>query len=152
VKRTLVIALVLAAIAGVTIVLIWPRPRTSLVARYSQPPTHVIRLRDHAERARIAERIASAATQPAASPPSFAPAIHEIEQQLSGCAKHATSVHAKLTVSGDADVGTLIEDAVLTGSDIDPALRDCVRGILIELELPPMALGEHYTADFDLAL
>jgi hypothetical protein len=145
-KRASVIVLVLAAIVGVTIVVIWPRPRTSLVARYSQPPTQVLRLRDHAERARIAERIAAAAKQPASPPPSLGPVIHEIEQQLGECANGKTRVHAKLTLSGAVDVGTLIDDAVVTGSD-----ADCVRGILVELELPPMAL-EKYTTDVDFDL
>jgi hypothetical protein len=58
-------------------------------------------------------------------------------------------------LSGDPDVGTLIDASALVGLDdgaLPAAFDDCVRSRLQELELPPMHTGDQFKAKISFEL
>jgi hypothetical protein len=85
------------------------------------------------------------------------PALQQVTGFLEDCAKRApgvTGFTARLALTGDPDVGTLIDvdGSGMKGSDggpLPPAFTDCVQDVLAELELPPMAVGDTYKLDFE---
>ena len=85
------------------------------------------------------------------------PALDQVTGFLDECAKRSPGIggfKAKLALTGDPDVGTLIDidGSAMKGSDdgpLPPAFSQCVQDVLAELELPPMAVGDHYKLDFN---
>ena len=79
----------------------------------------------------------------------------QVHDQLTACVKKSpgvTGFKTKLALTGDPDVGTLIDSKGMTGSDgraLPQPFQDCVNDVLFDLELPPLAVGEHYNVDFD---
>jgi hypothetical protein len=85
------------------------------------------------------------------------PALQQVTGFLEECAKRSpgvTGFTARLALTGDPDVGTLIDvdGSGMKGSDdepLPPAFTDCVQDVLADLELPPMAVGDRYKLDFE---
>jgi|HubBroStandDraft_6_1064221.scaffolds.fasta_scaffold121050_2 hypothetical protein len=150
------------------------------------PPSKIVKLRDRAERQQIAEQIAKAAAsrrqhvadtqaaEPAVKPElpgsntmdspehvlgNASIALRHVTEFLTDCAKRSPGVagfKAKLALTGDPDVGTLIDidGSGMTGDDNMPLpspFVDCVQDVLMDLELPPMAVGDHYKLDFNFS-
>jgi hypothetical protein len=135
------------------------------------PPRHVTRLASAQERRQVADRIASAQAAHAAThaprPPSLPAAtmdpndpegmkttirsaMKEAIPFLAECYDKAkldepeTKVIANLTLTGDPDVGTLIDaDQLVDGAQkpLPTGFDDCVRSTLQTLQLPPLAEG-----------
>ncbi len=66
------------------------------------------------------------------------------EQALPTLTSHDLSIKAHLMLTGDADVGTLIDADKLTdenGQTLPTGLDDCLRSTFQTLELPPIATG-----------
>ena len=158
----------------------WHRTPASAPAKpahVAAPPTKVVHIGSADERRKIAEAIATAVTSrknaasssttPAPSLPAVAATspkdlvralgdvLGQVHDQLDDCVKRVpgiTGFNAKLALTGDPDVGTLIDQRGMTGSDGGPLpkpFEDCVNDVLFDLELPPLAVGEHYNVDFD---
>jgi len=147
-----------------------------------RPPAHVTRLSAD-ERRQVADQIATAqATRYHATPPrpSLAPlgeaaapslktsirdAMREAHPYLVDCYEQAlptlphpyVRVTAKMTLTGDPDVGTLIDAEQLvddTGQPVPAKFDDCLRTTFQSLELPPLSEGDvvkvHYPFVFDV--
>jgi hypothetical protein len=59
---------------------------------------------------------------------------------------------AELSLTGDPDIGTLIDASALTGADgqsLPAQFDDCVRSIMQSLELPPMAVGDEFKVNYE---
>jgi len=138
----------------------------------ARPVEHVTALASADERRAVADRIAAAQQRRgalhAAAPPSLPvldtgdlpavkttlkAAMHEVLSHLSDCYEASAAelprgelrVVAKLTLTGDPDVGTLIDAHQLadgSGAPVPATFDDCVRGVLQSLELPPLAEGD----------
>jgi hypothetical protein len=83
----------------------------------------------------------------------------DIRASVAECAKYAPdlkSFTAQITLTGDPDIGTLIDAPAPSvgsnGQQVPAAFDNCIRGQLQTLELPPMKTGDKFTADFDIAL
>ena len=83
----------------------------------------------------------------------------DIRASVAECAKYAPdlkSFTAQITLTGDPDIGTLIDAPTPSvgsnGQQMPAAFDDCIRGQLQTLELPPMKTGDKFTADFEIAL
>ncbi len=84
-------------------------------------------------------------------------ALRQVTTFLSECAKRSPGVagfKAKVALTGDPDVGTLIDvdESAMTDDDAMPLplpFVECVQDVLMDLELPPMAVGDHYKLDFN---
>lgn len=132
---------------------------------------HVTKLATAEERRAIADRIASAQTARGSTHAPAAPhlpaeaeindslkvsirsAMHEALPFLAQCYQDALptlatpdlTLHAKLTLTGDPDVGTLIDAHELVdqaGAPLPAKLDDCLRSAMQSLELPPLAEGD----------
>jgi hypothetical protein len=79
--------------------------------------------------------------------------MREAIPDLAGCYTQALPtlaspdlrITAQLTLTGDPDVGTLIDAKQLfdhEGKALPPTLDDCLRARFQELELPPLAEGD----------
>jgi hypothetical protein len=137
------------------------------------PPQHVTKLANAEERQRVADRIAKAqaARHSAAPRPSLpAPetthgsdlarvdahvldALAEAIPFLADCYRKALPKLASpqltaavtMTLTGDPDIGTLIDADQMLDQDGKPLAReldDCLRGTLNSLQLPPLAEGD----------
>lgn len=126
-------------------------------------PANVRRLDGAIERARVQQAIAAArARREAAAPDAAEPreptvadvshAIAELTPLLEQCLDEAKprlrvasgKVRFAMMLSGEPDVGTLIEDATLSGDDAlpgDEELARCLHETLMSVELPPMPVG-----------
>src|SRR5438270_14063611 len=80
-------------------------------------------------------------------------AMKEVQQQLLECYESALptlarkdfGIKAEMTLTGDPDVGTLIDAKQLfddQGQPLDAKLDDCLRSTFQSLELPPLAEGD----------
>ena len=139
------------------------------------PIAKVTKLASVDERARLAERIANARSARAAvrapgAPSLPAEAVHadhletlkveirtamrEVIPILADCYQAAIptlaspdiDIVAELTLTGDPDVGTLIDARQVTdkaGTPLPAAFDDCLRSTLQALALPPLAEGDH---------
>jgi hypothetical protein len=83
----------------------------------------------------------------------------DIRASVAECARYAPdlkSFTAQITLTGDPDIGTLIDAPAPSvgsnGQQVPAAFDNCIRGQLQTLELPPMKTGDKFTADFDIAL
>jgi len=146
-----------------------------------RPPAHVTRLATPAERKDVADRIASAraarARQALPQPPSLPGAAqdtrHDLERAsaqlkaalgeaipfLAECYKTAPITQRRpavqMTLTGDRDVGTLIDAEQLhdqDGKPLDPELDACVRTTLGSLELPPLDTAEPLHIQYSFVL
>jgi hypothetical protein len=64
---------------------------------------------------------------------------------------HELTVRAHLRLTGDPDIGTLIDADKATDTDEAPlpaAFDDCLRSTLQSLELPPLAEGDQVTVTY----
>lgn len=144
-------------------------------------PTHVTKLTPE-ERKRTADRIAAAhaarvasSTTPRPSLPApdkldsndldhvgttVLAAMKEAIPFLAECYKQhghgAMTAAAMMTLTGDPDIGTVIDADQITeedGKPIDPKLDDCLRGTMQTLALPPLTEGDRikikYSFKFD---
>jgi hypothetical protein len=64
------------------------------------------------------------------------------EASLEDIAEPETRIVAELTLTGDPDVGTLIDAAPLGAPNLPPAFDDCLRSTFQTLALPPLAEGD----------
>jgi pyruvate/2-oxoglutarate dehydrogenase complex dihydrolipoamide acyltransferase (E2) component len=127
------------------------------------------RLADLAERARVmasiaharAQRLSGATTIPAMpslplgtmSKDDIKDAVHEIAPLLAQCydqalargpVPHQTIIRAHVEVTGEPDVGSMIESAELSSDDgglADPAFAECLHETLMSVELPALDEG-----------
>lgn len=83
----------------------------------------------------------------------------DIRAYVAECAKYAPDLEsftAQITLTGDPDIGTLIDAPAppvgSNGQQVPAAFDNCVRGQLQTLELPPMNTGDKFTVDFEIAL
>lgn len=142
-----------------------PPPATGSAA--PRPPAHVTRLASPAERKEVADRIATARAARARQAPPQPPSLpgtaqdtsHDLERAsaqlkaalgeaipfLAECYKTAPMTQRRpavqMTLTGDQDVGTLIDADQLRDQDgkpLDPDLDACLRTTLGSLELPPL--------------
>ena len=89
-------------------------------------------------------------------------AMHEVLPFLADCYGEARgttltadhlSIHAKFKLTGDRDIGTIIDAEQLVDDDghVLPAkLDDCLRGTLQTLELPPLGDGDTIDVNYPL--
>jgi hypothetical protein len=143
------------------------------VAPAKRPPEHVTKLTPEERRA-VADRIANAQAARAATRAPAAPklpdraaldpsdqegfkttikaAMHEVLPMLADCYSQAGSsvpseitVRAHLRLTGDPDIGTLIDADETTDTSearLPAGFDDCLRSTLQTLELPPLAEGD----------
>jgi hypothetical protein len=135
------------------------------------------------ERREVADQIASAQAsraQSATPPPRLPPiadtftssdpvtmkqtvrgAMREVVAHLMTCYEGSLSTRgrkdlhivAHLTLTGDPDIGTLIDAPQLfddQGAPLPPQLDDCLRDTLQSLELPPLTEGDHVNLDYPI--
>jgi hypothetical protein len=83
-------------------------------------------------------------------------ALKEVKGYLVDCVAHSGGevggFQAALSLTGDPDVGTLIDASALSSRDgtaLPPQLDDCVRGVMQGLELPAMSVGDAYKVTYD---
>jgi len=136
-------------------------------AAATRPPQHVIRLATAEERKAIAERIAKAREARVQQAPPRPPSLpadddgdsHDLERAapqlkaalgeaipfLAECYKTGPARERRpavlMTLTGDRDVGTLIDADQLRdpdGKPLDAGLESCLRTTLSSLELPPL--------------
>ncbi len=153
-------------------------PRAQSDAGAPDRTPHVTRMTDaRTQRRQLAERIAAARARraPQAAPTGSAAgsagsamdspehvlaqmmaSLQEVRGYVTGCVDRAGTgmrgFHAGLTLTGDADVGTLIESSELSSLDGQPLpapLDDCVRDVLQSLALPPMALDDAFKVTYE---
>ncbi len=81
--------------------------------------------------------------------------LKEVHDYVSACVDRSGATvpgfKAELVLTGDPDVGTLIDASALSslqGHPLPAQLDDCVRDVMQTLELPPMALGEAYKVSY----
>jgi len=139
-------------------------------------PSHVTRLTPE-ERKQTAERIAAAhaarvasSTTPRPSLPapekldshdldhvstSVLAAMKEAIPFLAECYKQhghgAMTAAAMMTLTGDPDIGTVIDADQITeedGKPLDPKLDDCLRGTMQTLALPPLTEGDKISVKY----
>jgi len=132
----------------------------------------VTKLRDADARKELADRIASAQTTRGAtraapmprladdagaatplSPTEIRTAMRELVPHLAKCYEDALptlaspdfKINAQLTLTGDPDIGTLVDAKALTddkGTPLPAAFDDCLRSTLQLMALPPLAEGD----------
>jgi hypothetical protein len=79
-------------------------------------------------------------------------AVHDCVRQ------HGTNekvLKADLALTGDPDIGALIDASGIVGADGAPVsarLDDCIRGALQSLALPPIHSGDGYTVNLEFEL
>jgi hypothetical protein len=139
-------------------------------------PTHVTKVTPE-ERKRTAERIAAAHAARVASSTTPRPSLptadkldsHDLDHVsttvlaamkeaipfLAECYKQhghgATTAAAMMTLTGDPDIGTVIDADQITSEDgkpLDPKLDDCLRGTMQTLALPPLTEGDKITVKY----
>jgi hypothetical protein len=84
-------------------------------------------------------------------------ALKQVKSFVAECVKQAgsTEIHgfkADLSLTGDPDIGTLIDASALMTPDGKPLpaqFDDCVRGVMQSLELPPMAVGDEFKVNYE---
>ncbi len=83
----------------------------------------------------------------------------DIRSDVAACSKLPPDVKGfktQITLTGDADIGTLIDapsaGVADDGKPLPKAFDECVREHLQLLELPPIATGNAFTADFAITL
>jgi hypothetical protein len=136
----------------------------------------VTRLATVEERRQLAERIAASqagrAALHAAAPPrlpdaepainkvNFRAAMRELIPELAACYEAAVptlpspdlEITAKLHLTGDPDIGTLIDaDALVdkaTGQPLPAAFDDCLRSTFMLMALPPLAEGDTFEVHY----
>jgi hypothetical protein len=156
-----------------------PNPRPGEVPGPDAPPAGRVRRIVPAERAALATAIERARARrtgtdaPASTAPTAAPrlpaldltpadirtSVREVAPLLAECFEealprlhvHGTKVVAVMQVSGEPDVGTLIDSVELSADDHgldDPGFRECMHETMMAVALPPMpeggALEIHY--------
>jgi hypothetical protein len=147
-----------------------PSPGTSPPVRPAVAVSTVTRLASTDERRELAKRIADARASRAAihapprpqlpeqpeealSPPQIRDAMRAVIPHLAACYRTAVvtlpsaslSIVAEITLTGDPDVGTLIDAKELvddTGQPLPAAFDDCLRSTFFTLALPPLAEGD----------
>lgn len=151
----------------------------SAIRRAGTTPPRITRLtpeeRQHTATRIEAARSAHAATTPPRLPEgsaeddtmATAQAVLEQLQQVTdqirddvvACSKLAPEVKAfktQITLSGDPDIGTLIDAPTAgsadDGSPLPRAFDECVRSHMQLLELPPMPTNAQFSADFAITL
>jgi len=75
------------------------------------------------------------------------------ESSLSTRGRKTLAIVAHLTLTGDPDIGTLIDAPQLfddQGAPLPSKLDDCLRDTLQSLELPPLAEGDHVDLDYPI--
>lgn len=143
-------------------------PEVATPAGAAAPPRHVTKLASTVERRAIADRIASAHSVrhvpagPAPSLPqddmeelrtSLRDAMREVIPYLTDCYAQArpqlagpqTRVQAHLTLTGDKDIGTLIDAPSVVddaGTPLPQPFEECLRATFQTLELPSLAEGD----------
>ena len=144
----------------------------------SSPSKHVTQFADSAERARLAQQIASAKAR-RASPSAPAPsvpaadgdaamdhetirsAMREVIPFLTDCYEAAQptlgadhlAISAHFTITGDRDTGSVIDAKQLFDENNKPLpakLDDCLRSTLQTLELPPLGDGDSIDVDYPI--
>jgi hypothetical protein len=99
-------------------------------------------------------RLPDADPQPVVDKTSIRQAMHEVIPAIAECYEKAmptlADTHVKITASlhltGDPDVGTLIDtDAIADdkGTPLPAAFDDCLRSTFMLMALPPLAEGDH---------
>lgn len=85
--------------------------------------------------------------------------LGEVKEYVAECvAKYGANVKrfkANLTLTGDPDIGSLIDATGLVGPDGAPVpaqLDDCVRSQLQTLALPPIKSGDGFSVSYDFEL
>jgi hypothetical protein len=83
-------------------------------------------------------------------------ALQEVSPFVSECVERSgvavPGFRAGLRLTGDPDVGTLIDASALSSRDGTPlpaGFDDCVREIVQTLELPAMAVGESFQVNYE---
>jgi hypothetical protein len=83
-------------------------------------------------------------------------ALEQVKGYVAECAMQSDAriagFKAALSLTGDPDIGTLIDASGLDGIDDRPLpaqFDDCVRGIMQTLELPAMAVGDEFKVDYE---
>jgi hypothetical protein len=83
-------------------------------------------------------------------------ALAQVKGFVADCVKqsatHISGFKANLALTGDPDIGTLIDASRLTtadGSPVPAAFDACVRDVMQTLELPPMALGDSFAVNYE---
>jgi hypothetical protein len=69
------------------------------------------------------------------------------QAEMDNIAEPSTKVVAELTLTGDADVGTLIDAKQVfddNGNPLSTKFDDCLRTTFQSLALPPLAEGDHF--------
>lgn len=151
----------------------WPRPPTTVIrlphgAEDRRQLAQQIAAALRARRAAASTGTSSATTRPelpAGSGSMDSPehvlaqmqaALKQVKAYVADCVKQAgTQIRgfkADLSLTGDPDIGTLIDASALTSSDGGPLpaqLDDCVRGVLQTLELPAMAVGDAFKVNYE---
>lgn len=84
--------------------------------------------------------------------------LGDVKPYVADCVKQAggriSAFQASITLTGDPDLGTLIDAGALTskhGSTLPTELDDCVRGVMQTLVLPPMRLEDEFRVNFMFA-
>jgi hypothetical protein len=149
---------------------------TSTSASEHAPPRHVTKIASPEERARIASAIAAArasTTHAAPVPPRLLThetdvdsyvadtngALKEVIPYLAACYEASAgdagvgsgAARVRMTLSGDRDVGTLIDADGITdehGQPIEAGLASCLKTTLESLELPPLAQGNKIKLEY----
>jgi RNA polymerase sigma-70 factor (ECF subfamily) len=117
--------------------------------------------------AAVAPASPAPASDPAAAPPpamdspehvlaQMMASLKEVRAYVSECVSHAETgtrgFNAALTLTGDPDIGTMIDASALSSLDGRPLpapLDDCVREVLQALALPPMAIDDAFKVTYE---
>jgi hypothetical protein len=82
--------------------------------------------------------------------------LKQVKAYVSECVEQAgtkvSGFRADLSLTGDPDIGTLIDAKALTSTDgrpLPPQFDDCVRGVMQALELPPMGVGDEFKVNYE---
>jgi hypothetical protein len=88
----------------------------------------------------------------------FTAVIPELRTEVAACQRYAPDAKGfttKISLFGDADIGTLIDApsalVPVDGPPLPAAFDDCVRDVLQTLELPPMHTGDQFTVAFEVS-
>lgn len=82
-------------------------------------------------------------------------ALKQVKDHVAECVKQAgpevREFKANLSLTGDPDIGTLIDASALTtmdGKPLSARLDDCVRDVMQTLALPPMRLQDEFKVSY----
>ena len=159
-------------------------PTAATPTRSIRPPDHVAQVGAD-ERGRIADAIAaaraaraahSAPARPTLLPPEDHEGSHDLDRVgehvldalkeaipfLAACYEqhgsgsgHARTATARMTLTGDPDIGTVIDADQIHDADqhpLDPALDACLRNTMQTLELPPLDEGDAIQVEYSFDL